>query len=86
MIVLGPAKSGSGDEMRVKFPDGTVDDWDVDDLVASKQLPKDLIKLVVSSRASVLNSKCPICSRLSTVLSSCPDRVACALPGASRCP
>ena len=58
VTVLGPADSGNADEMRVRFPDGTVDDWDVDELVESKKVPqearqppKDLVKLVVSSSA-----------------------------------
>ena len=46
--MLGPAQSGDKDEMRVKFADGTVDDWDTDDFVVRKELPKDLVKLQVS--------------------------------------
>ena len=36
VTVLGPAESGNRNQMRVKFPDGTVDDWDVEDFAASK--------------------------------------------------
>eukprot|EP01043_Picozoa_sp_COSAG02_P051550 COSAG02_NODE_5441_length_4327_cov_32.830889_2_plen_108_part_00 len=71
VTVLGPAKSGKSGEMLVKFSDGTVDDWDVEDFVASKQLPNDLVKLVVSSQVAVLTSECR-CSYL-TDLSSFPD-------------
>ena len=58
--MLGPADSGNANEMRVRFADGTVDDWDVDEFVKSKQLPqearqppKDLVKSVVSSSAYI---------------------------------
>lgn len=56
VIVLGPAVSGNQNEKRVKFLDGTVDDWDVADFVASKRLPNDLVRLVVSS-SQVVNSE-----------------------------
>ena len=48
MVVLGPAESGEDDQMRVKFVDGTVEDWEVEDFIMSKHLPKGLIKLAVS--------------------------------------
>lgn len=35
--IIGPPQSGKAKEMRVKFPDGTVEDWDRDDFV-----PRDL--------------------------------------------
>ena len=34
VALLGPAQSGSADEMRVKFSDGEVDDWQVAEFVA----------------------------------------------------
>ena len=34
VALLGPAQSGSADEMRVKFPGGTVEDWEVAEFVA----------------------------------------------------
>ena len=56
--MLGPADSGNADEMRVRFRDGTLDDWDVDEFVESKKMPQEprqppkaLVKLVVSSSA-----------------------------------
>ena len=47
--ILGPAESGNAGEMRVAFVDGTVDDWDVDEFVAHKEPPKDLIKSQVGA-------------------------------------
>jgi hypothetical protein len=47
--ILGPAESGDAGEMRVAFVDGTVDDWDVDEFVAHKEPPKDLIKSQVGA-------------------------------------
>ena len=52
--MLGPAQSGNRNELRVKFFDGTVDDWDIVDFVASKQLPLNLVKIVVSSWSQVV--------------------------------
>eukprot|EP01043_Picozoa_sp_COSAG02_P036610 COSAG02_NODE_2693_length_8220_cov_3.340106_3_plen_83_part_00 len=69
VTVLGPAQSGNRNELRVKFFDGTVDDWDVVDFVASKQLPNDLVKLVVSSWSQVVKPEQyragPHCTELS---------------------
>ena len=33
VVILGPAESGNKKELRVKFADGTVDDWEIDDFV-----------------------------------------------------
>jgi len=33
VVILGPAESGSQTELRVKFADGTIDDWEIDDFV-----------------------------------------------------
>ena len=30
--IIGPAESGKAEQMRVRFPDGTEDDWDEDEL------------------------------------------------------
>ena len=32
-IILGPSKSGDTDEMRIRFADGTVDDWPLEDFI-----------------------------------------------------
>ena len=34
VVILGPSTSGSAAEVRVRFADGTVDDWEVDDFIS----------------------------------------------------
>jgi hypothetical protein len=34
-VILGPSTTGSPEQMRVRFADGVVDDWDVDEFVAA---------------------------------------------------
>lgn len=47
--IIGPAKSGNKKEMRVKFKDGTVDDWEVEEFVKSTEPPPDLVRTQVRS-------------------------------------
>ena len=35
-VILGPAVGGDAAQMRVKFPDGSVDDWDIEDFLVPR--------------------------------------------------
>jgi hypothetical protein len=40
VIILGPAADGDDTQMRVKFPDGTIDDWDKEDFIVPESTPR----------------------------------------------
>lgn len=48
--ILGPAESGNKQEMCVKFRDGTIDDWEIEEFVKSTEPPLELVRTQVRIR------------------------------------